>query len=103
MGDARRVRHMNKKTLGNVVKQARDEVGLTQRELAAQLGVKASHVAYIANNHRNPSLGLLRRLSTELGLNDQALCFLSHPYPQYLTDTSRQSPAVSNQAYAWPE
>src|SRR5207302_6186817 len=93
--------NMSRKNLGEVVKQAREELGLTQRELAAQLGVKASHVAYIENNHRNPSLSLLRRLSTELGLNSQELLFLSHPDARFLVDTSAQSPAAAKRDDAW--
>jgi len=43
---------MAKRTLGSVVKEARDEARMSQRELAAAIGVKASHIAYIENGHR---------------------------------------------------
>jgi transcriptional regulator with XRE-family HTH domain len=36
-------------------------MGLTQRELAVKLGVKASHVAYLENGRRHPSPALLTR------------------------------------------
>jgi cytoskeletal protein RodZ len=36
---------MSNKTLGEVVKNARDSLRLTQRDLATIVGVKASHIA----------------------------------------------------------
>ena len=77
---------MNKKTLGTVIKEGRDALRLTQRGLADMVGVKASHIAYIENGHRNPSLALLRRLADALGLNRKELLFLSHPDARYLMD-----------------
>jgi transcriptional regulator with XRE-family HTH domain len=77
---------MTKKTLGTVVKEGRDALRLTQRGLAEIVGVKASHIAYIENGHRNPSLSLLRRLADALGLNRKELLFLSHPDAKYLMD-----------------
>jgi transcriptional regulator with XRE-family HTH domain len=47
---------MAKRTLGAVVKEARDGARMTQRELAAAIGVKASHIAYIENGRRRPSI-----------------------------------------------
>jgi transcriptional regulator with XRE-family HTH domain len=79
---------MNKKTLGPVVKEARDALRLTQRELAAIVNVKASHIAYIENNHRRPSMSLLRRLVEALGLDRREVLFLVHPDAKYLTDDS---------------
>jgi transcriptional regulator with XRE-family HTH domain len=43
---------MTKRTLGSVVKEARYGARMTQRDLAAAIGVKASHIAYIENGHR---------------------------------------------------
>ena len=43
---------MKKKTLGSVLKDRREFLRLTQRELAAKLGVKASHVAYLENGRQ---------------------------------------------------
>jgi transcriptional regulator with XRE-family HTH domain len=77
---------MNKKTLGGVIKEGRDALRLTQRGLAEIVGVKASHIAYIENGHRNPSLALLRRLADALGLNRRELLILSHPDARYLMD-----------------
>jgi len=70
---------MKKKTLGSVLKDRREFLRLTQRELAAKLGVKASHVAYLENGRRRPSLSLLRRLSTVMGLDSETIFLLAHP------------------------
>jgi len=39
---------MAKRTLGAIVKEARDVAKMTQRAFAAAIGGKASHIAYIA-------------------------------------------------------
>jgi transcriptional regulator with XRE-family HTH domain len=70
---------MKKKTLGSMLKDRREFLRLTQRELAAKLGVKASHVAYLENGRRRPSLSLLRRLSTVMGLDSETIFLLAHP------------------------
>ena len=57
---------MVKRTLGSDVKGARDGARMTQRELAAAIGVKASHIAYIENGHRKPSISLINRLGETL-------------------------------------
>ncbi len=70
---------MKKKTLGTVLKDRRELLRLTQRELAAKLGVKASHVAYLENGRRRPSLSLLRRMSDVMGLESETIFLLAHP------------------------
>lgn len=75
---------MIKKTLGVVVKEARVALEMTQRELARAIGVKPSHIAYIESGKRRPSLTLLRRITTTLGLNPRELLFLSHPDAKYM-------------------
>jgi transcriptional regulator with XRE-family HTH domain len=90
---------MNKKTLGAVIKEGRDALRLTQRGLAEIVGVKASHIAYIENGHRNPSLALLRRLADGLGLNRRELLFLSHPDAKYLMDEDHDAPRKREDAW----
>src|SRR5260370_42240908 len=91
---------MNKRTLGQIIKQKRLELALTQRELANQLGVKASHVAYIESGRRKPSLTLIRRIADALGLDRQEMLLLSHPEAQYLVNQSRETAAPNE---AWRE
>jgi transcriptional regulator with XRE-family HTH domain len=70
---------------GTLIRNARNSKRLTQRDLGAMVGVKASHIAYIESEQRNPSLALLRRLADALGINRQELLFLIHPEAKYLT------------------
>jgi transcriptional regulator with XRE-family HTH domain len=70
---------MKKKTLGQVLKGQREILGLTQRELALKLDVKASHVAYLEKDRRRPSLGLVSRIADVLGLKKEPLFLLAHP------------------------
>src|SRR5260370_32968979 len=87
-------RTMKKETLGQVLKQRRGAYAYTQRELARKLGVKASHVAYLENGRRRPSLSLLARLADTLELNKQRLFLLTHPEAEGIIGAHRDaSPA----------
>jgi transcriptional regulator with XRE-family HTH domain len=68
-----------KNQLGEMVKSHRAGLGLTQRSLAQQLGVEASHIAFIESGRRKPSLKLVGRLADTLGLDRQTLLILAHP------------------------
>jgi len=80
---------MTKRTLGSVVKAAHDEARMTQRDLAKEVGIKASHVAYIENARRRPSISLINRLSETLGLDAKELLVLAHPEVKQIVDGDR--------------
>jgi len=82
---------MTKRTLGSVVKEARDGARMTQRDLAAAIGVKASHIAYIENGRRRPSISLINRLADTLGLSALELLVLAHPEAKQIVDAERTS------------
>jgi transcriptional regulator with XRE-family HTH domain len=84
---------MKKKSLGQVLKGQREILGLTQRELAAKLDVKASHVAYLEKDRRRPSLGLVSRIANVLGLEKEALFLLAHPEASSLLSDRREAAA----------
>ena len=86
---------MSKKRPGTMIREARNSLRLTQRDLASMVGVKASHIAYIEGAQRNPSLSLLRRLADTLGLNRRELLFLIHPDAKHLTDEDTSKSANS--------
>jgi transcriptional regulator with XRE-family HTH domain len=86
---------MKKKTLGQVLKGQREILGLTQRELALKLGVKASHVAYLEKDRRRPSLGLVSRIANVLGLEKEPLFLLAHPEASSLLSDRRETAAPS--------
>jgi transcriptional regulator with XRE-family HTH domain len=75
---------MTKRRLSGVVKEARQALGMTQRDLAARIGVEASHIAYIENGQRRPSLTLVRRLADTLMLDRRELFLLAHPEAKHL-------------------
>ena len=91
---------MSKRTLGAVVKEARDEARMTQRDLAAAVGIKASHVAYIKNGHRRPSIRLINRLSKTLGLDAKELLVLAHPEVKQIVYGPQ--PSTKKSDAAWP-
>jgi transcriptional regulator with XRE-family HTH domain len=70
---------MPRKKLGPIVKAARYSMDMTQRDLAAAVGIKASHVAYIENGRRKPSISLIVRLAKTLRLDGKELLVLAQP------------------------
>jgi|SRR5580658_2474441 transcriptional regulator with XRE-family HTH domain len=89
---------MMKKTLGQALKSARTALGLTQRQLASQTGIHASHVAFLESDRRQPSLRLLSRLAEVLGLKQDKLFLLVHPEARSLLG-GRQRVAPRDQAW----
>jgi transcriptional regulator with XRE-family HTH domain len=84
-----------------MVKHRRQALGLTQRQLAEMLGVKGSHVAYLENGRRKPSLALLKRLADVLELNRWYLFLLAHPEAKSLLSTSAAPARPEDPAKAW--
>ncbi|HTW89469.1 MAG TPA: helix-turn-helix transcriptional regulator [Candidatus Binataceae bacterium] len=78
------------KSLGKILKERRTQLGLTQRALADQVAIKASHVAYIESGRRRPSLPLLERIATVLGLDRRELFVLAHPEAKGIIDSATQ-------------
>ena len=92
---------MKKETLGQVLKQRRGAYAYTQRELARKLGVKASHVAYLENGRRRPSLSLLSRIADTLELDKQRLFLLAHPEAQWIVGQQREASPAKRKEDAW--
>ena len=64
---------------GNTIRIRREAFGYSQRELARLVGIQASHIAYLENGHRLPSLGLLVRLAKELNVRPGRLALQAFP------------------------
>ncbi len=94
---------MRKKTLGQVLKNQRAMLGLTQRELARKLDVKPSHVAYLENDRRRPSLALLSRIADVLGLEKEQLFLLAHPEASSLLGSRREPAERVAPDHVWRE
>jgi transcriptional regulator with XRE-family HTH domain len=91
---------MTKRTLGSIVKEAPDGTRMTQRDLASAIGVKASHIAYIENGHRRPSISLINRLAETLDLKAKELLVLAHPEAKQIVEGDR--PSAKKSDGAWP-
>ncbi|MGH7864639.1 MAG: helix-turn-helix domain-containing protein, partial [Candidatus Binataceae bacterium] len=92
-----------KKTLGEVIKTRREALCYTQRELASKLGVKASHIAYLENGRRRPSLSLISRIADTMGLDRQQLFLLTHPEARALINARRDGSARRSHDQVWRE
>jgi transcriptional regulator with XRE-family HTH domain len=92
---------MKKETLGQVLKQRRGAYAYTQRELARKLGIKASHVAYLENGRRRPSLSLLSRIADTLELDKRRLFLLAHPEAQWIVGERREPSPAQRREDAW--
>ena len=59
--------------LGERIKLKREELGLTQLQLAQALGVTPQHISVIEKGKRSPSLDSLAKLAQELGVTTDYL------------------------------
>lgn len=66
-----------KKYLGDSIRFIRMKVGLSAKELAERLGVSPSTICKIEKNKANPSLDLLRNITTELSITIKDLFHLA--------------------------
>lgn len=85
-------------TLGQLLKQWREESNLSQRALARRLGVSASIISYIEKGLRRPSLSLLTRIADLIGIEKRRAFVLAWPEARSIVDG-----VAANQASdAWP-
>jgi transcriptional regulator with XRE-family HTH domain len=87
------------RTFGNLLKERRQELAITQRVLADRLAVSPTHIASIENGHRKPSLRMIHRAAVALDLDARRL-FLLH-----LAGAGFQLPSRGNRKgknAAWP-
>lgn len=94
---------MNEETFGKVLKEARLALGFSQQDLARKLGVRASHVGYLEQGRRRPSLILLNALADTLGIDKERLFLLSHPEAKNLIQDTTRKRTRSRQPNAWQE
>jgi len=94
---------MSEEIFGKVIKQARLFRGLSQQSLACKLGVRASHIGYLEQGRRRPSLSLLNALADELGVDKERLFLLSYPEAKNLIKSRTGNQTTSNKRDAWQE
>jgi transcriptional regulator with XRE-family HTH domain len=77
---ARKMRSTLKaKSLGHTLRKWRQEAGLSQRAVAALIGVNASHIANIEGNKRKPSIFVLSRIASLINVDARAMYLLVWP------------------------
>lgn len=60
---------MSPKRLSTVIRRLRAAKGISQRDLAAKVGVKGAYIAQLETGARkNPSLDVLKRIARALGV-----------------------------------
>jgi transcriptional regulator with XRE-family HTH domain len=67
--------------LGNIIKQQRNRIGLTLKDLSFQSSVSISHLGRIENAQRYPSPKVLRKISKPLNLDENELFSLAGYLP----------------------
>ena len=70
---------LSRTRLAMLLKEHRNNLGLSQQTLAQKIGVRASHVALLENARRRPSLGLIGRLAAALSVDGKELLELAYP------------------------
>jgi transcriptional regulator with XRE-family HTH domain len=91
----------SQKAFGEMVKHRRQTLNLTQRQLGQRLGVKGSHIAYLENGRRRPSLALIKRLADVLELDGSQLFLLAHPEAKSLLPGTGHPARVEHPVKAW--
>jgi transcriptional regulator with XRE-family HTH domain len=71
-------------TLGAVIYRRRQQLEMTQQQVADRVGCQANYIGYIEANMRRPSPALIAKLSKVLDLDSQELFFLSNPQARAL-------------------
>ena len=59
--------------LGNELRKAREEAGITQEQLSYSAGVDRSYISLLENNKKSPTVELLFRLCDALGVSASGL------------------------------
>lgn len=67
--------------LGNRIRRARKECGLTQKGLAEQTGLSVKTIQDIEKGRKNPTYDTLTRLMERLGLSPDTMFLLKTPVP----------------------
>jgi len=92
---------LKNQTLGECLKQRREALGLTQRELALRLGLKPRHVADLENGPSRPSFMLLGRVAEVLGFKKEDLFLLVQPETGPAKSRERKASGANRRDQVW--
>jgi len=76
--------------IGSLIKKIRTIRGLTQVQLAQQIGITQNYLSLIETDKKTPSNAKIKELSKHLQLSEEALIFLSTEPPDELDQYKRR-------------
>jgi transcriptional regulator with XRE-family HTH domain len=75
---------MKERTFGQVIRERRRQLDLTQEEVAKRIRTSTPYVGHLESAKRHPSDKIVTRLAEVLGLDRRELFFLANPRAQAL-------------------
>ncbi|MGO9958375.1 MAG: helix-turn-helix domain-containing protein [Solirubrobacteraceae bacterium] len=76
--------------VGRAIRAARRGVGMTQAELAAQLGTSAAYVSGVETGRANPTVGQLSAVANALGVELEVTFRIPQPITEPVLPTADQ-------------
>ncbi len=86
---------VKKPTIGDRIKERRQQLGMTQAAVAKKCGVRANYVGYLEGGQRRPSLDLVEKLGKALDLDVATL--IDGWFPAVAR--TREQPAATGDAW----
>ncbi|MGH7779467.1 MAG: helix-turn-helix domain-containing protein [Candidatus Binataceae bacterium] len=90
---------MGKTSFGEVIRERRRRMNLTQREVASRVSTSTPYIGHLECGKRHPSEEIVARLADVLGFDCKELFFLANPKAHALVAAPEESSASS----AWEE
>jgi transcriptional regulator with XRE-family HTH domain len=76
--------------LGRTIRKLRTDRGVSQQDLARDADVTPSFLSLLENDHRRPSLLVLRRIAAALDVPEEVLIWDAVDLPEHLSVTERR-------------
>jgi len=86
---------VNATSLGTILRRRRQQLELTQHQVARRVGVRANYVGYLERDMRRPSTAVLVKLAKVLDLDREELFFLANPLVRGFIHTAAPDPQQS--------
>lgn len=86
-------------SFGQVIRERRRRLSLTQQEVANKVGTSVIYIGLLETGKRRPSASVVGRLAEALGLDRSELFFLANPEARTLVNGEKSSTSAS----AWEE
>lgn len=87
------------RTFGQVIRDRRRQLDLTQQEIARRIKTSTPYVGHLESGKRNPSDKVLSRLAEVLGLDRRELFFLANPRAVELLEPDK----ADGKRHAWED